>query len=305
MKKFIILIILLVLLGITIYKKEELIKIYNKLFLKIGSEVVSIGDKNEYYRDYDFEFVQNTDNFSPKDRQDILNIYYTAINAGKDEFTFYCPSEYKECLNEIDDLANDQATLSNINNFVHPFNGFKNIETEYDSLGKVTIKINKSYKDSEIKKIKEKVNSIKNNVFDNKLSNYDNIKKVHDYINNNTKYDSNRSDNNIVNYKSDIAYGPLIEGYGLCGGYTDAMELFLEELNIKSYKVSSINHVWNAVYINGQWLNLDLTWDDPVTSDGSNILDDNFFLIDTKKLSEIELTQHAFDLSIYSELKVD
>ena len=120
---------------------------------------------------------------------------------------------------------------------------------------------------------------------------------------NNSKYDSNRSDNNIVKYKSDISYGPLIEGYGLCGGYTDAMELFLEDLNVKSFKVSSENHVWNAVYLNNSWLNLDLTWDDPVTTDSSDVLNHDFFLITTEKLASLETSQHSFDLTIYSELK--
>ena len=95
MKKFLVLGMLLILLGVTVTLKEDLIKVYNKLFLKIGTEVVSLGDKNEYYRDYDFDFVQNTNDFSPKNRQDILNIYYTAINAGKNTFTFYCPISYK------------------------------------------------------------------------------------------------------------------------------------------------------------------------------------------------------------------
>lgn len=303
MKKFLVLGMLLILLGVTVTLKEDLIKVYNKLFLKIGTEVVSLGDKNEYYRDYDFDFVQNTNDFSPKNRQDILNIYYTAINAGKNTFTFYCPSSYKECLNEVDNLANDQTTLSHINNFVHPFNGFKNIETEYDSLGKVKIKIEKSYTKDEIEKVEKKVKSIEKEVITSNSSLEDNIKNIHDYIINNSKYDSNRSDNNIVKYKSDISYGPLIEGYGLCGGYTDAMELFLEDLNVKSFKVSSENHVWNAVYLNNSWLNLDLTWDDPVTTDSSDVLNHDFFLITTEKLASLETSQHSFDLTIYSELK--
>lgn len=303
MKKFVVLGILMILLGLTISYKEELIKLYNKVFLQVGINQVELGEKNEYYREYDFIFVQNTNNFSPTSKQDILNIYYTAINAGKDEFTFYCPEEYEECLNEVNYLANNQTLLSHINNFVHPFNGFKNIETEYDSLGKVTIKIEKSYTEDQIKQVKDKVDTIEKEVINNNLSIEDNIKNIHDYIIKNSKYDSDRSDLNIVNYKSDIAYGPLIEGYGLCGGYTDSMQLFLEDLGIKSYKVSSENHVWNAVYLNNNWYHLDLTWDDPVpigANDG-DFLEYNFFLIDTDKLSSLETGQHAFDLTIYKE----
>lgn len=104
-----------------------------------------------------------------------------------------------------------------------------------------------------------------------------NITLAHDYIINNSKYDTDRSDLDIVNYKSDIAYGPLLQGYGICGGYTDAMQLFLEKLGVKSYRVSSEKHIWNAVNLNDNWYNLDLTWDDPVVSDGSDALEYNFF----------------------------
>ena len=81
------------------------------------------------------------------------------------------------------------------------------------------------------------------------------------------------------------------------------MELFLEKLGFRSYKVSSEDHVWNAVYYNYEWLNLDLTWDDPVASDGNNYLEYNYFLIDTNKLLEIEPTQHNFEPEHYYELK--
>ena len=134
------------------------------------------------------------------------------------------------------------------------------------------------------------------------MSDEEKIKQAHNYIINNSKYDKDRSDNNIVNYKSDTAYGTLLEGYSLCGGYTDAMELFLEDLNIKSYKIASENHVWNAVNLNNTWYHLDLTWDDPITNDGSDILEYNFFLITTPELEEIENEQHNYDKAIYSEL---
>lgn len=300
MKKYIIFVILLVLLGITYFQKENILKIYNSIIYRIQSHKVELGKTNKYYRDYNFEYVQNTDNFSPKSKQDILNIYYTVINSGKNKFSFYCPLEYDDCIDTVNYLGNDQNILSNINNYVHPFNGFKNIETEYNSLGKVTIKVEKSYTKEQIKKIEKKVNEIEKTTIDKNKSKEDNIKNVHDYIINHSKYDSERSDNNVTNYKSDIAYGPLIEGYGLCGGYTDAMELFLEKLHIKSYKIASENHVWNAVNLNG-WKHLDLTWDDPVTPDKRDLLDHNFFLIDSKKLASYSTGQHVFDLTIYKE----
>ena len=281
-------------------KKDDINTIINKYF-KLNN-IVTLGDKNEYYRDYDFDFVQNTNNFRPNNYQDLLNIYYTVLNAGKTNFTFYCPNSYDNCLSDVKKLANDQDTLSDINNYVHPFNGFDHIESEYDSLGRVTINIIRSYDDNDIKMITSKIDELFPQLVSNTNSLENNIKNVHDYIVNNSKYDSNRSDNGVTSYKSDTAYGPLFEGYALCGGYTDLMELFLERMNIKSFKVSSENHIWNAVYFNNNWKHLDLTWDDPVASDGKEYLEYNYFLIDTDQLLTLEQTEHNFNLEHYKEL---
>lgn len=302
MKKYLICGILLILAGITYMYKDNILKGYYDYFVKETREV-TLKDKNEYYRDYDFSYVQNTDNFEPENKQDIKNIIYTVLNAGVDEFTFYCPEEYKNCTKEVKEIANDQVILSSINNYVHPFNSFNNIQTETDSLGKVKFKITKSYSDTDIEIIKETIKNIEKEILNDNLSTKDQIKTIHDYIIDNSKYDSNRTDNNIIEYKSDIAYGPLIEGYGICGGYSDAMELFLEDLGIKSFKISSSSHVWNAINLYDTWYHTDLTWDDPVTNTGEDFLDDKFLLIDTNTLQSIEKTQHDFDINIYKEFK--
>lgn len=304
MKKYlhyIVLVFLLAVAAATYLYKDEMIKVYYDFFV-IPSKKVKISKRNDYYRPYDFQFVQNVDRFEPTDTQDLINIIYTVINSGKNEFTFYCPPDYKTCISDIKNIAQSQVLLSNINNFVHPYNSFKNISTQTDTLGTVVLSINKTYTEDDIRMIKEAVKTIEDKIFDPKLSKRDQIKKVHDYIIENSKYDSNRTDNGVINYKSDIAYGPLIEGYGICGGYSDAMELFLEDLDVKSFKVSSNTHVWNAVYLDGTWYNLDLTWDDPVTNTGDQILDDKFFLISTHELLKLEPTQHDFDVLSYKEL---
>ena len=100
-------------------------------------------------------------------------------------------------MNEVQSLANNQDLLSHINNFVHPFNGFNHIETKYDSLGKVDIHIQKSYTEEEIDEITNEVDSLSNMLINSSDSDENNIRRVHDYIINNTVYDSGRSDYNI------------------------------------------------------------------------------------------------------------
>ena len=279
--------ILFILAGL-FFRYKDVVYVYVDQYLS-PYKYVTLGDTNPYYRNEDFLYVQNTDNFIPKNEQDILNIYYTVINAGKDSFTFYCTEDYPECIDTIKDLANDQNKLSDINNYVHPFNSFSHIETEYDTLGKITVNISRNYTPEQIKEINQKVEALSSELLNENDNLKNNIKRVHDYIINNTKYDSSRA-NGESQYHSDIAYGPLFEGKAVCGGYTDLMQLFLEKLGVKSFRVSSEKHVWNALLYNGKWVNLDLTWDDPVVSDGSDYLEYDYFLIGTNHLLDIEKT---------------
>jgi len=80
---------------------------------------------------------------------------------------------------------------------------------------------------------------------------------------------------------------------------TDTMMLFLEKMGIKSIKISTENHVWNYVNLDNKWLHLDLTWDDPISTDGKDVLDDTYFLIKDNELKEIEKLEHNYDESVY------
>ena len=263
---------------------------------------VSFEYKNEYYLNYNFEYVENVDELKIQTKEDLLDLYFTIINSGVNTFEFQCPDTYASCINDVKSIANDQNSLSNINGFVHPFNSFDTIETEFDSLGRVKLKIIKTYTDLEITELNKKVDEIINEQVKDVTDKKEIIKILHDYIITNVKYDKERTDNNIIRYASNTAYGVLFEGYGICSGYADAMALFLNHYEIPNYKVASENHVWNAVYLDGNWYHLDLTWDDPILSNGEEILDHAYFLVTTEQLKELDTTQHNFDSTIFTEL---
>ena len=300
MKKYILFVLLVVLLGVSFVFREDLYKLYLNY---TEPKEVTLGEQNNYARDDSFGFIQLTTDFEPENRQDLLNIYYTVLNAGKEEFQFYCPDTYETCIEEVSNIANDQELLSSINNFVHPFNSFSHLETTYDTTGKVEITIEHTYSDQENELLRAKVDSIEQEIWQDTMTTEEKIKAAHDYIINHSQYDVARSDHNIIEYQSDTAYGPLLQGYSLCGGYTDAMALFLNDLQLKNYKIASDSHIWNGVYLNNEWLHLDLTWDDPITSDGSNLLEYRFFLISTDTLKFLEPQQHIYDETIYQEMQ--
>ena len=91
----------------------------------------------------------------------------------------------------------------------------------------------------------------------------ENIKSAHDYIINNTKYNVNDEKTSIPT-DSSTAIGVFFNGLATCNGYTDAMALLLDKMNISNVRISNDSHIWNLVKIDDKWLHLDLTWDDPI-----------------------------------------
>ena len=248
---------------------------------------------NEYYLDYDYKYVQNIDSKNVKNKQEILNMFYTVLNSGDDNFSFYC--DYDNCLNDVKNLVNSGDDITNINNFVHPFNSFININVDMANSGKVTIKSKKTYSDYEIKYIESYIqNFIDNNITDN-MNNREKIKIFHDHIINNTIYDKDSTQ------ESYTAYNLIITRKSICGGYSDIMAIYLNMLGIQNYKITSENHVWNLVNLDGSWYHLDLTWDDPVASDGNQYLLHNFFLIKSDELLKLDTIEHNFNKDTYSE----
>ena len=255
------------------------------LFLE-NNKKVSIPSPNDYYRNYDFKFVQQSKEYVPYSYQGLLNIIYST-------------DEYSDCLKDVNKISKDTTLLSNINNYVHPYNNYSKIGIVTKTSGEVTINITKLYSEDDIDKINKGVDDIITKYITNDMSDDDKLLKIHDYIINNTRYDINKS-----NSASYTALGPLFNGTAVCSGYADLMTIFISKFGLKNYKVASNTHVWNAVLINGEWLNIDLTWDDPITKDSEvDTLQHDFFLVNTNKLLEFDTKDHKFDTTVYQELK--
>lgn len=297
MKKTISLIICILLCLLVLFNIDT---ISDKLatFLE-NDKKVSLASPNNYYRNYDFKFVKQSESYIPYSYQDILDIIYSTLNNGWDTFTFYCPDEYTECLKDINKISKDTTLLSNINNYVHPYNNYSKIGIVSNTTGEITINTTKLYSEQDIDKLNKGVDEIITKYITSDMSDDDKVLKIHDYIINNTRYDINK-----VNEASYTALGPLFNGTAVCSGYADLMALFLNKFGIKNYKIASNTHVWNALFINGEWLHLDLTWDDPITKNSDvDTLQHDFFLVKTSKLLEFDTKDHKFDTTVYQEMK--
>ena len=294
-------ILLIMIIMVFIYRKDITNYVTNNI---IKQEIKEELKFNEYSKKTNYEYVQITNDLTVNKKEEIKNIFYTILDSGVKSFSFYCDTEYKECDNDIKTFFNDKDILSNINNFVHPYNSFKNIRISVTNYGKITLDISHLYNQDEITIINDQIDTfIKENINDTMTTN-DKIKVFHNYIINNTKFDT-AIENSLdrLNSSSYTAYGLLIDHLAICGGYTDTMAIYLNKLNIKNYRISTTEHVWNLVNLDNSWLNLDVTWDDPVTSDGSDMLMYDYYLISTSDMLNKDTTQHNFNQDVYIEAK--
>jgi len=153
-----------------------------------------------------------------------------------------------------------------------------------------TLYVSNLYDDTEIDNKKIQLNS-KIAEITNKVSSYGELRKIyeiHDYINQNCTYDYDE-DNftmpsstidpksdfdayiaderkiakaNAKHYENHSIYGTLINGKAVCEGYSKSAKLLFNKCGIESEVIRSNEHGWNYVKVNGNYYQIDVTWDD-------------------------------------------
>ena len=304
MKNFILSVCLLVLLLCVILYNKPIARYFMENFIYKYDMVIKAS--NQYKKSLQISYVQEVNDFTPKNKNDLFNIIYTILNNGWNEFTFFCDENYKECFQDAKTLTESPEILSNFNNFVHPYNSFNHLYIDINNFGKIHVKVDKTYSKEQIEFIENEINNIEQKIITQNMTLEQKIKAVHDYIINQTVYDSigakNLNNEDYKNKKSThTAYGTLKYHVALCGGYSDTMSIFLERFGVSNYKISNKEHVWNLAYVNGYWKHIDLTWDDPVVNTHENILLDHYFLITGTELLQKDSLHHTFDQTIYKE----
>jgi len=253
---------------------------------------------NKYFINEDYGDFNNYNEIIVYNRNNLLDIFYTFINKGTEEFHFYCDPAYFGCKQDIINLIDEKDELLYINDFVHTFNMIDSIKVEFDG-EKVTFNTEKNYIYQESLTLNSEIKRIISEVTTDSMSIEEKIKFLHNYIILNIEYDEKYAydikhgiENNSLSYK---ASGALFDKKAVCSGYTDLMALFLSYLNIPNIKVSTNTHVWNAVYLDNKWYHIDITNDDI----GNNISYE-YFMLDSNEIHHDEY--HNYSKIIYSFL---
>lgn len=117
------------------------------------------------------------------------------------------------------------------------------------------------------REILERAEKIVEEVITPEMSEVEKIIALHDYITTHATYDSGmllpipkKSPD------SDNPYGILVNGQGVCMGYTTTFKLLMDMIGVESIIVrgrsSDEEHAWNMVKIGENWYHIDVTWDD-------------------------------------------
>lgn len=89
---------------------------------------------------------------------------------------------------------------------------------------------------------------------------------LHDYLAVNCEYDEENLEKGTVPTVSHSAYGSLVNRIAVCDGYALAYKYLLSQWGINCFMVTSraMSHAWNLVELDGNYYQVDVTWDDPV-----------------------------------------
>lgn len=118
-------------------------------------------------------------------------------------------------------------------------------------------------------------------------SDYDKEKYIHDYLVDTIKYNQTVAENPITNgnvHQALDAYGALIGKSAVCEGYAKAFQYLCYTVGLNANQVHGVGHEWNVVRLDGEWYQIDVTWDDPTVSGGGDMKTYDFFNLTTKQM---------------------
>ncbi len=102
---------------------------------------------------------------------------------------------------------------------------------------------------------------------------------LHDYLATNCSYD--------YDLKLYTGYDALVRGSAVCSGYAEAYLDLMTRAGVPCEYVRStkLDHAWNLVNCNGNWLHVDVTWDDTDVEGG---VEHKYFLLSDAAISDDE-----------------
>lgn len=231
--------------------------------------------------------------------------FYNAIEYSLTNFNDSIELNIKNYNNKDYDLKIIQKVIYEHPDIDYSYDGCSSSYSNPDSSGYTHYLLKFNYLLTKDKMLKER-NAVNNKVKEiiektiiPGMTEYQKELAIHDYVIKNSDYDT-RVPNEPVD--SHNPYGILVLGTGVCESYAKAMFIILNEVGIETKYVVGIanngtnieGHAWNMVKLDGEWYQLDATWDDPIIANGNSIVGHDYFNV----TNALILKNHTIDNSI-------
>ena len=147
---------------------------------------------------------------------------------------------------------------------------------------------------------KKLAQAVINKIITKGMSEFEKAKAIHDYMVMNIDYDYDDYLANTIPNDSYNVMGALKNKYAVCAGYAKTFKLLCELAGLECTYVTGTAggpHAWNRVKVDGKWYNIDVTWDDPVST--GKAFDDHkynrysYFLISDQLMYKDHKTNNA------------
>lgn len=114
-----------------------------------------------------------------------------------------------------------------------------------------------------------KIYEVSSRIINPGMSDRERIKAVHDWMCLNMRYDRENYDRGTIPAESYDVTGAMNKGVVVCQGYAETFKDFMSLQGIECEIITSENHAWNKVKVDGEYYYIDVTWDD--TDNSSNM----------------------------------
>lgn len=170
----------------------------------------------------------------------------------------------------------------------------------------------------DVEKSEAQIEKIKNQIIAqvSQKNDYQKIKMIHDYLIDSIEYESDLTQDHVYNI-----YGALVNKKCVCEGYAKAFQYLMNEVGIENVivigtgtnsKNETENHAWNYVKLEDKWYAVDVTWDDPLITDGSKLTNKDkyaYFLKGANTIKENHVESNKFtengQIFTYPELSIE
>lgn len=267
------------------------------------------------------EFTEDEDNTSDTPDEEIILteneamlLKYLADKISDMETEIAIPQEYSVVRDRFLQICNKY--LGRLLQYEYPevfyFSQYSFSYSSQDDTVKIFSPVYEDIEETNAKKklVSDEVNKIVSMADD--MTDLEKALFVHDYIVSEYQYDTraNSSDDDLIMSASRTLPSMIEEKQGVCQGYTYLYMVVMNKLGVECITVPSDNptdirlagHIWNKIKIDGEWYNVDLTYDDPcytycisdLTDKSSDVLH-SFFLVTDEEIKALDTYSRMHD----------